>query len=157
MGHDSQVPREELENRNSTALSKQPKTSQDVVLDWLRLYAAMPYMRGEHEITAEVILFYSDALKDLRNPLALHKAWDSCRARIRFLPQVPDLLEAYGVAVEKLQAQENQKRERLELCGDCRGTGWKLVDNQGKPVDWNARPEGGRFAVSCGCRGKASA
>lgn len=147
MGHDSQVPQEREEN--STALSRQPKTCSDVVLNWLRLYAAMPWMVEQKISWDEIILFYSDALGNLSNPLALHKAWDSCRGRIRFLPQVPDLLEAYEIEKGKLLAAESQSRERLELCGDCQGTGWKVTP----------RTDGqdGRWAVACECRKKKTA
>ncbi len=107
MAHDRQVEREP---ESSTALNKQPRTCSDVVLNWLRLYQAMPYMRGEHQITEEVILFYVDSLGQLKNPLALHKAFQWCRDHINFLPQPKEILEAYGAALEKMRAKEPEER-----------------------------------------------
>ena len=119
MAHDRQMPQEET---SSIALSKQPKTSQDVVLNWLRLYQAMPYMRGEHQITEEVILFYCDSLNRLNNPAALHRAFQWCRDHINFLPQPKEILEAYGRELEKLEP-----KTAPDSCELCRGTGWKLI------------------------------
>lgn len=144
MAHDSQLPKENQENSN--AMSRQRKTSQDVVLNWLRLYAAMPYMRGEHEITEEVILFYSDSLGQLQNPVALHRAFQWCRDHLKFLPQPPEILAAYGAEAEKMN-EETKQRESGRVCADCRGTGWKMVP----------RPDalGREWAVACECKKRA--
>ena len=152
MGHDSQVPREERQEESLTALSRQPKTCSDVVLNWLRLYAAMPYMREKAEQEKwnweEIILFYDSSLGKLTHPLAMHRAFEWHRDHTKWLPQPCEVLEAYQHELGKIRAEENQRRERIELCGDCRGTGWKMVNrSDGK----------GQCAVSCDCRKKKTA
>lgn len=150
MGHDSQVPQEQPET--STDLSSQRKTSQDVVLFWLGLYAALPYMRekakAEQWDWERIILFYSSSLAKLSHPTALHKAFEHHRDKTLWLAQVPEILEQYEIELGKMRAQESQQREAIELCGDCRGTGWKKVP----------RPDGhGEWVVSCDCRKRKTA
>jgi hypothetical protein len=102
MAHDRQL--REPEQDDSTDSSKQPNISQDVVLNWLRLYAAMPYMREKAELEKwnweEIILFYSDSLAKLKEPLVLHKAFQRCRDRVKFLPQPCEVLEAYNAILQ---------------------------------------------------------
>ena len=151
MGHDSQLPREE-QAETSTDLSLQRKTSQDVVLFWLGLYAALPYMREkakqEQWDWERIILFYSSALAKLPHPAALHRAFEYHRDRTLWLAQVPEILEQYQVELGKIRAEELKKQEPLELCGDCRGTGWKKVPRLDGQGEW---------CVACDCRKKKTA
>lgn len=151
MAHDSQIPQEEPET--STALNSQRKTSQDVVLFWLGLYAALPYMREkakqEQWDWERIILFYSSSLAKLPNPTALHRAFEYHRDKTPWLAQVPEIREQYDIEVGKMLAMESQSRERLELCGDCRGTGWKTVPRPDSPQH--------TWAVACDCRKKKTA
>lgn len=152
MAHDSQTPREPAEEV-SIVSSKQLGTSQDVVLNWLRLYAAMPYMREKADKEKwnwdEIILFYSSSLAKLPQAMALHRSFEWHRDHTKWLPQPCELREQYEIEVGKLIAMESQSRERLELCGDCRGTGWKIVP----------RTDGlaGNWALACDCRKKKTA
>lgn len=131
MAHDRQIA--EPDQENSNASSKQPRTCSDVVLFWLRLYAAMPYMREKSEKEQwdwkEIILFYDSSLGKLRSPRALHKAFEWCRDNVKFLPQPVEVLERYGIEVEALRpaalpesapTQEEREAAIAECSADLR-------------------------------------
>lgn len=96
MAHDSQIPAES--SNDTSAPSKQSKTSPEVVADWLSVYA----MVYREEYQEELILAYLEALKELK-PGLLHQAFLHAMKRSRFRPTPAEVRESFAIIAEPQQ------------------------------------------------------
>ena len=132
MTHDRQLPEN---NSAMSAASKPSRTYSVIVADWLIVYGKA----YREEISEELVLLYCETLKDLR-PEVLHKAFLEAAKKSKFRPTPAEVREAAGVEIER---QPKRKSEAREDCEQCRGTGWKMVEFEGRP---------GKYAAKCECR-----
>jgi|SRR5712664_986259 len=91
MGHDRQV--ESSSDMNEA--SKPLKTFSDIVADWLSVYATV----YREEVTEELTLAYSEALKDIR-PILLHRAFLHALKRCKFRPTPAEVRESFEIVAQ---------------------------------------------------------
>lgn len=92
MAHDRQV-----ESSSDTSEDSRPsKTFSDIVADWLSVYATV----YREEVTEELTLAYSEALRDIR-PMFLHRAFLHAMKRLKFRPTPAEVRESFELIAQE--------------------------------------------------------